>query len=72
MIINLLNIISLTATFAVAQIILFTAQNLIFGKLKVLNLYIIKWIKAKHLIFFTISTILLLMFTEFHLPYSIQ
>ena len=67
---TVLNIISVSATFLVAQVILFKCFDLIFGKVKALNQIIKYNIKIKYVVFIITITVLLLSFTEFHIPYS--
>lgn len=66
---TILNIVSILATFLVAQLILFGIQNFILGRIVLLNQEVYTSIKIKYLLFFTISTFIILKFTNFYLPY---
>ena len=66
---NILNIISVVATFAVSQVIMYCVFNFVFCKVEVFNKQITSQFQIKHILYFTISTLLLLKFTTFHLPY---
>lgn len=64
-----LNIISVIATFIVAEGIIFSVLNLIFGRIKLLNKRIYDGIRLKHIIFLLIGVIVILIFFEFNLPW---
>lgn len=65
----MLNLISILSTFLVAQIIMMSVLNLIFGKIEILNFNIIKSIMVKDILFFCFNTFILLYYTTFYQPY---
>jgi hypothetical protein len=65
----LLNIICVIATFIVAEGLLYITMNSIFGNIKYLNKTVIFSLQIKHIIFYTIGLLLLLMFTTFYKPW---
>jgi len=64
------NLIAILSTFLVAQIIMMSVLNLVFGKIVFLNQTIIKGIVLKDILFFIFNTFVLLFFTTFHQPYQ--
>ncbi len=68
----ILNIISLLSTFIVAQLILFKFLDILFGNIGFLNVEFKYNLKLKHFVFFILTTIFLLTYTEFHLPYKMK
>lgn len=66
---NVLNVVSVLATFAVAQVLFYTFFNLLFYKVDLLNKNVVSNIQVKHILYFVATTILLFKFTVFYLPY---
>ena len=66
---SLLNIISVIATFIVAEGIVFFILNTFFGRIKVLNKSLLYSLTFKHLIFYSFGLLLLLIFTNFYKPW---
>lgn len=66
---NILNVFSVIATFAVAQILFYIFFNIIFFNIQILNKTVVSQIQVKHVLYFSITTILLVKYTTFYLPY---
>lgn len=66
----ILNILSVIATFTIAQIFAYLFFNVFFFKVLILNKYVIANIQVKHILYFIITTILLIRYTEFYLPFK--
>ena len=70
MIITLLNIISVLATLIVAQGVVYSLLNVVFGKIPIINIYLLKSkIQYKDIIFLLIGLIFILFFFDFYLPW---
>jgi hypothetical protein len=65
----MLNLISILSTFLVAQIIMMSVLNFVFGRFQCLNIILVKGIAIKYLLFFSINTFILLYYTTFYLPH---
>ncbi|RAR46446.1 hypothetical protein B0I10_1195 [Flavobacterium lacus] len=66
---QILNILSLIATFAVAQVLFYLIFKITFNKVQIFNTQILLRIKLKHILSFTISTLLLMKYTTFYIPF---
>lgn len=65
----MLNLISILSTFIVAQIVMMTILNLLFGRLVFLNVIVTRGIALKQILFFLLNSFLLLNYTTFYLPH---
>jgi hypothetical protein len=63
------NLISILSTFLLAQVLMMSVLNLIFGKIVFLNFNVIKSIMVKDILFFCFNTFILLHFTTFYQPH---
>lgn len=64
-----LNIISIIATFLVANIVIYVLLNFIFGRIWVLNIELNKFIKIKDLVFYFFGTFIILFYFDFYQPH---
>lgn len=65
----MLNLISILSTFLVAQILMMSVLDFLFGRIAFLNLNLTKGIMLKHILFFAFNTFVLLYYTTFYLPH---
>jgi hypothetical protein len=65
----MLNLISILSTFLVAQILMMSVLNLIFGRIVFLNFNVTKGIMIKHILFFIFNTFILVNYTTFYQPH---
>lgn len=67
---TILNIISIIATFTVTQVLFYLFFNITFQKVKIINKKILLSVQVKHVLSFIISTLLLLKYTTFYIPFK--
>lgn len=67
---TILNILSIIATFTVSQILFYLFFNITFQKVKILNKQILLSVQIKHVLSFIISTLLILKYTTFYIPFK--
>lgn len=67
---TILNIISIISTFIVTQVLFYLFFNITFQKVKILNKQILLSVQIKHVLSFLISTLLLIKYTIFYIPFN--
>lgn len=67
---TILNIISIISTFTVTQLLFCLFFNITFQKVKILNKQILLSVQIKHVLSFLISTLLLIKYTIFYIPFK--
>ncbi len=66
----ILNILSIVATFTVAQVLFYLFFNITFQKVQILNKQILLSVQVKHVLSFIIFTLLLLKYMTFYIPFK--